>query len=194
MSDITIVKNLLDDEDFLLLQSFVLDSLRHIGEYDAQFNRSSVHESPALFDLHKRLTPFASDLFGVSLKPSYNYVSSYYDGGRCPLHFDRDQCFRTIDLLVYQENSDPWSLMISDAWRKEDWDKFRSNIDIDSVDNKLLDLSDVDANWNEVLLYPNDAACYSGTDSWHYRPEPSTGRADLIFFHFVEEDFDGQLS
>lgn len=194
MSDVTVVKGLFSDEVFSALRDFVLDSLRHCGQYDSQFNRSSVHECPSLFGMHKELAPFASELFGMPLKPSYNYVSSYFDGGRCPLHFDRKQCFRTIDLLVYQEDSDPWSLMVSDVWTSGDWDNFRANINIDEVDNRLLDLSDVEANWNEVLLEPNDAACYSGTDSWHYRPFPSKGRADLIFFHFVEEGFDGPLS
>ena len=47
--------------------------------------------------------------------------------------------------------------------------------------------------WHEVLLEPNDAVLYSGTHSWHYRPTTLAGSADLVFFHFVKESFDGPL-
>jgi hypothetical protein len=49
-------------------------------------------------------------------------------------------------------------------------------------------------NWHTVLLNPNDAVCYSGTHSWHYRSERLKGKADLVFFHFVPVAFDGPLS
>jgi hypothetical protein len=48
--------------------------------------------------------------------------------------------------------------------------------------------------WHRVLLQPNEAVCYSGTNSWHYRPERLRGTADLVFFHFVPIDFDGPLN
>ena len=47
--------------------------------------------------------------------------------------------------------------------------------------------------WSTALLEENDAVLYSGTHSWHYRSERLQGTADLVFFHFVPEDFDGPL-
>jgi len=104
MSDVTVVRGLLSDDDFAALRGFVVDSLRHIGSYDGAFNRTTIHNAPALLDLHKRLTPFASELFKVDLQPSYLFVSNYFDEGVCGLHYDRPQCFRTIDLLVNQDS------------------------------------------------------------------------------------------
>jgi hypothetical protein len=194
MADVTVVRGLLSDEDFEVLRGFVVDTLRHIGSYDKAFNRTTVHNTPALLDLHKSLTRFASELFKVALKPSYLFVSNYLDEGVCGLHYDRPQCFRTIDLLVNQDSEKPWPLAISDAWTDEQFKQFAESIDPADADRDVepRDLGD-SVVWNEALLYPNDAACYSGTHSWHFRPVPSTGRADLVFFHFVPEDFDGPL-
>lgn len=194
MADVTVVRGLLDDNDFEALKGFVVDSLRHIGSYDAPFNRTTIHNSPALINLHKQLAPFASELFQTELKPSYLFVSNYFDNGVCGLHYDRPQCFRTIDLLVHQDNPKPWPLAISDAWTDDQFKEFAESIDPEDADRDI-EPGDLQGRvvWNEALLYPNDAACYSGTHSWHFRPVPSTGRADLVFFHFVPEDFDGPL-
>jgi hypothetical protein len=48
--------------------------------------------------------------------------------------------------------------------------------------------------WTTVNLMPNDAVCYSGTHSWHYRSQRLNGTADLVFFHFVPVDFAGSLN
>jgi hypothetical protein len=45
------------------------------------------------------------------------------------------------------------------------------------------------------FLEENDALFYSGTDSPHYRDRIQPGNhCNLIFFHYVDEDFDGPLS
>lgn len=47
---------------------------------------------------------------------------------------------------------------------------------------------------NEVLLQPNDAVCYSGTDSLHYRKKITGKYCVMVFFHFVPINFEGPLS
>ena len=42
-------------------------------------------------------------------------------------------------------------------------------------------------------LEPNDALCYSGTDSPHFREKIKGKYCHLVFFHFVPVDFVGQL-
>lgn len=187
-----VVRNLLSDTAFDALQQWVVDSARHGGIWDNEFQRTTLHQTKTLRFLHDELTPFASDLFGISLKPSYTFVSNYVNGGRCPLHLDRPQCFRTIDLLVASDDAEPWPLRIAEPWTDKQFDDYNGSRNFGIVEPGAT--PDLDAIWHDILLNPNDAACYSGTHSWHYRPVPSTGRVDLIFFHFVAEDFDGPLN
>ena len=186
-----VVRNLLSDSAFTELQQFIIHSVRHGGKFDDTFHRTYQHQNTALSGIHDGLVPFASELFGVPLKASYSFISNYLNGGRCPLHIDRPQCFRTIDYLVAADDSEPWPLRIAEPWTDEQLDAYDGPRHIGVVEPGTE--PDLDAVWHDVLLNPNDAACYSGTHSWHYRPAPSNGRVDLIFFHFVPEDFDGPL-
>jgi len=46
----------------------------------------------------------------------------------------------------------------------------------------------------EYFLDEGDALIYSGTDHLHYREKiQPTNYCDLVFFHFVPEDYEGQL-
>ena len=47
---------------------------------------------------------------------------------------------------------------------------------------------------NEIVLNPNDAVCYSGTDSLHYRKKITGKYCTMLFFHFVPINFEGSLS
>jgi len=188
---VTVLSDLLSERTHQAVRHYVVNSLRHDGEYDETFKRTVRHNPRPLIELHKRLAPYASELFGTPVKPSYCFVSNYLDGGRCPLHVDRPQCFRTIDYLVTQDSPDPWTLRVADPWTDDQFtaeggDRFRDIVP-EGTD------PDLDVDWHDVDLTPNSAVAYSGTHSWHYRPRPSIGRADLIFFHFVPEDFDGPL-
>lgn len=44
------------------------------------------------------------------------------------------------------------------------------------------------------ILLPNDALCFSGTDSPHFRKKITGKYCWLAFFHFVPESFDGRLT
>ena len=131
----------------------------------------------------------ASELFGVRLKPSYCFLSMYDIGGCLPLHVDRPPCFRTIDLMVRQDDDEPWPIMISERVDDdESADGQRPDFDLTDTD-EIIERH----KWTDVVLKPNEAVCYSGTHQWHYRPSEATARTDLIFFHFVPEDYDGPL-
>lgn len=159
------------------------------SSYDDEYVRFQHHNLPSLVDLHQHLVEPASDLFGVALKASYVFLSSYLPGGTVPLHLDRDPCYRTIDLLVAQDDDVPWSIRISDPIT----DKEREHgLTLDTRGDERANIIASHC-WTEVTVEPNQAVCYSGTHSWHYRPERATARTDLIFFHFAPEDFDGPL-
>jgi hypothetical protein len=157
------------------------------------FVRRYAHNVPSFVNIHRQLTEFASEQCGEKLKPSYSFLSMYDDNGICPLHIDRPQCYRTIDYLIQQEQAEPWPICIGEPMT----DKQRAEIDESGAGHPETDdeiQSRIAAEtWTEVNLEPNDAVLYSGTHSWHYRPQRLKGKADLVFFHFVSVDYEGPL-
>ena len=168
--------------------------LMSVGVDEGEFVRTYAHNVPFFVGIHRQLTDLASEIFGEPVKPSYSFLSMYQDDGICPLHIDRPQCRYTIDYLIRQTQPEPWPIRIGDPMSDDD----RRMLD-EAGDGHPKSPDDIDAriaaeNWHEVLLQPNEAVCYSGTNSWHYRPERLRGTADLVFFHFVPVAFDGPLN
>jgi hypothetical protein len=160
---------------------------------ETSFVRTYIHNDPFFMSIHQQLADFASEIFSEPLKPSYVFLSMYLDGGTCPLHIDRPQCYRTIDYLIRQDQHEPWPILIGDQMNDDQIVEIHeSGKSHPETEEEIKECIDAE-NWHEVLLEPNDAALYSGTHSWHYRPEKLNGSADLAFFHFVKEDFDGPL-
>lgn len=155
------------------------------------FKRRFYHNLPFFVEIHKQLVDFASDIFGEKLKPSYVFLSLYDDGGRCPLHVDRPQCRYTIDYLIRQASDNSWPIKIAAPMAESTrQDPDFKNPETDEEIDQIIQTN----KWYEYNLTPNDAICYSGTNAWHYRPTFSIGTAELAFFHFVPEGFDGPLN
>ena len=159
---------------------------------DDEFIRRYRHNDSFFVAIHHQLSGFASDLFGEKLKPSYVYLSMYENGGTCPLHIDREQCYRTIDYLIRQDDPDPWPIHIGAVHTNEDIAAINKAGNGHPKGAAIAERIWAET-WETALIRPNDAVCYSGTHQWHYRSEKLKGTADLVFFHFVPEDFDGQL-
>ena len=168
--------------------------LMSVGVDEGQFVRRSANNAPFFVGIHKQLTGFASDLFGEKVKPSYSFLSMYEDNGICPLHLDRPQCRYTIDYLIRQEQTEPWPIHIGDHMTDEQRQSIIDAGQFYPEDGDAIQARIDQENWHTVLLNPNDAVCYSGTHSWHYRSQRLVGTADLVFFHFVPEAFDGPLA
>lgn len=163
-----------------------------VGLDTEMFVRRYRHNDYFFVEIHKQLAEFASELFGEPLKPSYVFLSMYDEGGICPLHIDRPQCYRTIDYLIRQDDPEPWPIHIgalhSDEERQEVLDSDLGHPEGSAIDERIWAET-----WETAIIEPNDAVCYSGTHQWHYRSQRLKGRADLAFFHFVQEEFDGPL-
>lgn len=190
-----VVRELFDTDTHKAICDFLDERvpLMSVGVDEGEFVRTYAHNVPFFVGIHRQLTEFASDLFGEAVKPSYVFLSMYQDNGTCPLHIDRPQCRYTIDYLIRQTQPEPWPICIGDHMTDEQRQAF------DEAGEGHPKGDDIQArieqeNWHTVLLNPNDAVCYSGTHSWHYRPERLRGTADLAFFHFVPVGFDGPLS
>lgn len=193
-----VVKDLFDTETHKTIVRYInefvplfpLAADRKDPDNPGKFGRRYAHNLPFLVNIHHQLKEYASDLFGEKVKPSYVFLSMYDKGGRCPLHIDRPQCRYTIDYLIQQEASEPWPIHVG----RQMTDKERGSVEIQhpSTPEEIQTVID-SQDWTECLLSPNDATCYSGTNAWHYRPTASVGTADLVFFHFVPEKFNGPL-
>lgn len=157
------------------------------------FVRRYANNVPFFVAIHKQLAEFASDLFGEKVKPSYSFLSMYEDNGICPLHIDRPQCRYTIDYLIRQNQAEPWPIHIGDHMTDEQRQALDESGEVHPEGDAIQARIDQE-NWHTVSLNPNDAVCYSGTHSWHYRSQRLVGTADLVFFHFVPEAFDGPLA
>lgn len=194
-----IVQQLFDAETYEQIIRFMedwvplirLDSDRSEPDSPGKFGRRYAHNLGFFVDIHYQLSEYASELFSTKVKPSYVFLSMYDRGGNCPLHIDRPQCRYTIDYLIRQEQKKPWPIAIG----PEMSDAERDSVTVQHPSTKEEIESVIKSvDWTIAELKPNDAVCYSGTNSWHYRPEPSQGKADLVFFHFVPEAFRGSLN
>ena len=192
-SSVTVIKDLFSDRvhqeivDFLSNEVF----LYTLHEDNLLFNRKHYQNMDYFVHIHNQLVEVANECFQLKLKPSYSFVSMYEDKGHCPLHLDRPPCYRTIDYLVSCENPDGWPIDIAEAWSDEKVASFlgkKALIDKEEKETRIQQEF-----WESVNVEENDAVAYSGTNSWHYRPTLSKGKANLVFFHFVKEDYDGPL-
>lgn len=192
MTGVQVFRNLVSPENHADIQRFVNDHRRHLPrDQDEMFQRQCANDVPFFTSIHHQLTEFASGVYGKPLKPSYSFLSMYENGGVCPLHFDRRQCLFTVDYLIQQESAEPWPIRISKPMTDVEQEVCQS-IQFPLSEEKQQEVIS-SYEWETVELHPNDAVCYSGTHSWHYRPTPSQGTVDLVFFHFVEENYVGSL-
>jgi hypothetical protein len=185
---VEIISRVFTNDTFAGIESLVGQARLSRPPFDSALRRWHHHNWRPLVPVHQAMTEQASELFGVRLKPSYCFLSMYDVGGRLPLHVDRPPCFRTIDLMVRKDDDEPWPIMISERV-DDDESAEGQQPDFDSETARIVERHE----WTEVVLKPNAAVCYSGTHQWHYRPTEATARTDLIFFHFVPEDYDGPL-
>lgn len=191
-----VAHELFTDEVHQTLVQFMEERAQYLPlEYDGEMFSRLMAQNVGMFQhLHNQLVDFASEQFGEKVKPSYSFLSLYDNDGICPLHIDRDQCRFTIDYLIRQDRKEPWPIyigeLISDKERTEATETRMAHPETDE------DIARVKAKqkFTTVEMQPNDAVLYSGTHQWHYRDRIPSGTADLAFFHFVPEAFDGPLN
>lgn len=173
-----ILKNFFDKKLINLLQFQVNLLKQSATQLDTEvFHRKQVHNHPLFKVLHGQMQEEASQLFEEKLKPSYVFLSMYFEGeGKCPLHVDRPQCYRTIDVCLNQK--EVWPIYVNHTQK---WDENKQE--------------EIRKNSKPYLLEIGDAVCYSGTHHPHFRNDSEEGNfCDLVFFHFVKHDFEGDLN
>jgi hypothetical protein len=134
--------------------------------------RYRLHSEPVASFLHPQLAGLVSRMAGEPVKPSYVYFSCYQPGSLLPPHQDREQCEFSISLLVdyVPEPDGPCG-----------WPLFLKNPE--TPDRRIA-----------ADLGLGDAIFYRGRQLVHYREKLPDGHVSTsLFFHYVREDFAGDL-
>lgn len=194
-ASVIVAKELFDAESYAKIIEFMdtVVPMMPVSMDEGLFVRHYAHNVPFFKKIHEQLVPVASELFGEPLKASYVFLSMYKDNGICPLHIDRPQCYRTIDYLIRTSQTEPWPIHIGELMTDEDRRVIDETGQGHPDTEEAIQHRISQENWTTVTIEPNEAVCYSGTHQWHYRSQRLVGTADLAFFHFVPEAFDGPL-
>lgn len=151
-----IVKNILTQEKFNTLSSYLKNKEKSVETYDEYFGRYGLFNDAVIDSVVEDLTIAARKYFNnESLLLSY-YMFAHYEGEKANLykHKDDNACTYTLDMCVYQNQT--W-----DLW----------------VDDKPYTLYP-----NEALAYyGNDQLHWR-----EKFPNPESQHVAMIFFHFVE--------
>lgn len=131
--------------------------------------RYGVHNQSVARFFHHQLAGVVTDLAGEPVKPSYVYVASYQSGAKLEKHSDRPQCEFSITLcLDYSpEPADetPWPIHLEAAG------------DMVTIHQRL-----------------GDGLLYRGCQVPHWRDQlPQGNTSTSMFFHYVRQDFVGEL-
>jgi hypothetical protein len=111
MKNPKILKNFLEQEDFIKLQTYVKDFDKNGVSLSEDFNRYEWGATEILKEYHQKLLPIARDHFeSETLVPSFNFVSWYFGNASLEKHKDVNACTYSVDLCVYQK--EPWDLYI----------------------------------------------------------------------------------
>jgi hypothetical protein len=140
-----------------------------LGDSQCSRRYGAYNESISCF-FHYQLTGIISYIVGTPVKPSYTYFGAYEGGAELERHTDREQCEYTVSLcLDYSpepENETPWPIYV------------------ETPDG-------------EVATYQSigDGLLFKGRELPHYRYKLEEGSSSTsIFFHYVDEDFQGSLA
>jgi hypothetical protein len=141
----------------------------HLGDSQTS-GRYVAHNEPVARFFHRQFGSVVSRIVGRRVKSSYTYFAGYEPGSDLPVHVDRPQCEYTlamcIDCTPEPQSHTPWPLH--------------------------LELAD-----ESVAVYQalGDALLYRGREIPHYRDPLPPGRTVVsVFFHYVNEEFQGPLA
>ena len=175
-----------DHEGFAILQNLLpSEHVREMGEYfqalaaqgflvrrnDHGSLRFTVSDHPVARFWHDQLNERVTQLAGRQTKPSYSFVSLYAAGGSLHWHTDIPQCEYTISLLL-------------------DY----APLNADGRSSWALKLEGRDGTAHSLHQRVGEALIFKGRELSHGRDVlPDGHRSASLLFHFVNEDFEGEL-
>ncbi len=140
--------------------------------------RVARHNDPFAVEIHRRLTPLVEEHLKRPVKRSYAYLASYQDGARVTKHVDREQCRYTLDLCI------------EDSGGRASPERGSNR----GGAPRPLPPWPLYVEGRPAHLRSGDAVLYFGCEQPHYRFRKPAGKvANLVFLHFVDPDFEGDL-
>jgi hypothetical protein len=139
-----------------------------LGDSQTPCRYGAQNESVTQF-FHQQLTPTVSAIVGQPVKPSYTYLGSYQSGADLEIHTDREQCEFSItfclDFSPEPRHETPWPIHLHTSKGK-----------------------------TTVFQGLGDSLIYCGGEIPHSRDVLPRGYTSTsIFFHYVQESFQGRL-
>jgi len=156
-----LIKNLLSEEDFFMLQNHVKNIDKSTTHFYDGYNRYEWNSTNELNYIHEKLLPIAREYFeSPNLLPSFNFASWYFGDASLEHHTDINACTYSIDLAVYAT---------------QDWDLYVEGIAYRLKENEaLLYYGEEQEHWREPLINPdNNVICntfffYVEPDHWFF--------------------------
>jgi hypothetical protein len=139
---------------------------------DRGSRRFFAHNHPVANFWHDQLNERVSQLVGCRTKPSYTFASIYLEGGELEWHTDRPPCEYTITLLIDcapldTEGRSPWALKVKGR----------------------------DGRIHAIHQRIGDALLFKGRELEHSRDVlPSGQHSSSLLFHFVDADYEGEMT
>jgi hypothetical protein len=141
----------------------------HLFRRDDQGDRRNVHNEPLGRWLHDQLLGAVTAVVRAQLKSSYCYLAIYQPRAALAPHVDRAQCEWNLSVLF---DAKP-ELARREAWPI--WVRVRDRA-------------------RAIRLEVGDGVLYAGRRVEHWRePQPAGHTSTVCFFHFVDEQFAGEL-
>lgn len=159
MSEIGLLKNFLNEEDFFELQQYFLNHqiLPNIGTDELGRTLLGDHTEPILKTFSDKILPKARSFFNSdTLLASYS-VFAEYSAKSISLnkHTDSNACTYTVDLVLYQNS--PWGLWVYGV--------------------EFL------ANPNDAVMFMGEKY-----EHWRDSMDENSDKIGVVFFHYVEPD------
>ena len=144
---------------------------------NSEFGRHVIWDNAFFRDLQERVRPLLSELVGLDLQSTYNFLSVYGADGRCPPHLDHPHSMFTFDYCIEQSHEWPIHFSRVVAWP----DPYRGG----QFDPEQIK-QDPSLGFAPYRLQPNQALLFCGSSQWHYRdPITPSGFCKLLFFHYI---------
>ena len=146
--------------------------------------------------VHAHLLEMMTAVVGKKVKLAYVYAASYQGGSILNPHTDREQCEYSISFQVdYQPlNEDfrsQWPIYL------EPLEDYNDEINENGVTIDWAEVEKVNSRraTTPIYLRGGDALIYKGRELIHYRYAlPETHSSTSLFFHFVADDFGGNIN
>jgi hypothetical protein len=193
----TVVENILPAHYMRAMKAFFRQYIANgfMPFSDAQVKRRFYeHNLPLARFFHRNFTNLMSFIVGKEVKPSYVYAASYVDEAALDPHIDRAQCEYSISFQVdYQPEMEndlsPWGLYVSPLEMSD-----RQSLNSFSWDDYPEDDPDGKKS-QKIQLKSGDGLIYKGCELVHYRYPLAKGHTSTsLFFHYVSNDFAGELN